>query len=203
MGLIVLVAGGYRSGSTLQYNLLGEYLERSGRGRRIGSILPDDAEAAAAEVANEPGIAVTKCHHLATGFREFDDEAAWGTIVRRGAAVALTTTRAQPDVERSMCRKFDLAPDGLHESLLWRENEANIAAWSELQLLNQTYAELTETPKVALTRLLDVLALPIERRALRGAARATHPRRARRQQKRVPNGQYDPVTLLHWDHIAP
>jgi len=62
-GTVVLACGGYRSGSTLQYNVVGEYAERAGIGRRIGFVEPDQA-AVLPQVwsfVEALGTAVAKC----------------------------------------------------------------------------------------------------------------------------------------------
>lgn len=62
--MIVLSCGGYRTGSTLQYNLIGEYAERANAVRRIGFVEPGQA-ALLGEVwsfVEALGVAVAKCH---------------------------------------------------------------------------------------------------------------------------------------------
>ena len=202
MTTVVLVAGGYRTGSTLQYNLLGEYLELIGVGRRIGYVIADDAESAVAAAAASGGVAVAKCHQIAPGFHDYRHPGAWGDIVRRGDAVAVLTHRDQAAVERSMCRKFGLDPGELHTSDLWLENEANLALWRPLARFDQSYVELTERPRAALVALLRALDLPVRRWSVRRAAADTDARTMAEHQRTIERGTWDPVTLVHWDHIA-
>jgi hypothetical protein len=213
MARIVVIAGGYRTGSTLQYNLLGTYLEHSGLGRRGGYVTPDDADqfVAAVAAAGRAGadradradeLIVVKCHQIAAEVLGFDHPTAWGAHVRQGHALAVTTVRDIASTERSMCRKFGIDPAELHASVVWRENEANVAAWAALVTLTQHYDDLTQRPARALRRLLHALDVPARRRSVRYACAATAPGVMIAHQQCLEQGTWDPVTLVHWDHIA-
>lgn len=201
MAHVVVVAGGYRTGSTLQYNLLGEYLEHAGLGRRLGYVMTDDADAAVEKAASADGVAVAKCHQIAPGFHDYRNPGAWGDLVRRQAAVAVLTHRDSASMERSMCRKFGLRPEELHTSDLWLENEANVALWRPLAAIDQSYADITERPRRALVTLLRALAIPVRPRSVLHAASATGARRMAEHQRTIEPGTWDPVTLVHWNHI--
>ena len=202
MANVVIIAGGFRSGSTLQYNLLGEYVEHAGLGRRIGYVNPDESDAVVVAAAVTPGLMVAKCHTIAPGFHAFERAGAWGDHVRSGAAVAVLTHREQAGTERSMCRKFDIRPEDLHSSAVWHENNANLALWRPLAVLDQEYADLTERPKEALAELLRTLQVRVKRRSIRHAVAATSVERVAQHQRTIEPGTWDPVTLVHWDHIA-
>lgn len=197
---MILVAGGYRTGSTLQYNLIGEYLEHSGLGRRGGYLDPDGADRFVADCRD--AFAVVKCHQIAAGFHTYDHPGAWGEAVRRGDVVALLTERDASDVERSMCRKFGIARDALHASEIWRENEANLALWRPLADSAQHYDDLTRRPRQSLMAVLRQVGVPVRGRSVRYAVEASSVERMQRHQRDVPTGTWDPVTLIHWDHIA-
>ena len=78
-------------------------------------------------------IGIAKCHHVALGFHAFGGrDEAWAELIGQGGIHVLTTSRPQEDIDRSMCRKFELDPATLHESPEWLENAANIARWREL-----------------------------------------------------------------------
>src|SRR3954452_21177779 len=64
-GLLLLSCGGYRSGSTYCYNLLGEYVEFLGGGRRIGYVEPSQGPLLADgwSFVGARGIAVAKSHN--------------------------------------------------------------------------------------------------------------------------------------------
>ncbi len=203
MRRVVVAAGGYRSGSTLQYNLLGIYLEQVGAGRRLGWVAPDDAVAVVTDwVAHGEGLAVVKCHHVAVGFRPFRTEDAWAHLVRDGAAVAMTTWRDEQAVEASMCRKFGLTPETLPASLEWRENVANAGVWKALGAYAQDYTQLVASPSRAVRDLSTWLHVPWRRKAFLETWARTRPAVVRRHQRGVPDGAWDPVTLIHPDHIG-
>ena len=202
---IILVAGGYRSGSTLQYNLIGEYLEHAGLGRRLGYVQPNIAEEVVESwISEEGGIGVAKCHQLARrGFTISVDGGSLGRArrARRGRRF-LTTSRRQRDVERSMCRKFNLDPATLHAYFEWRENLANAARWREFGPLEQEFDELTRHPVNALRTAARTLRIPWSIRPAARASLRTRRRAMIRHQEGIPRGTCHPVTLMHWDHIA-
>ena len=199
---IVVIAAGYRTGSTLQYNLLGTYLEHAGLGRRGGYVNPDEADRFVAALPQGDQVVVVKCHQIAEGFPTFAHPGAWGDRVRRGEAVAVSTERKPAAVERSMCRKFGIDPADLRGSELWRENEANVSAWRPLLTACQQYDALHDHPRRALRTLLRALGIPVKRRSVRHAAAASGVDAMRAHQRDVAEGTWDPVTLVHWNHIA-
>jgi hypothetical protein len=179
------------------------YLERLRAGRRLGWVAPDDAAALVAEwAARGEGLAVVKCHHVATGFRPFRTEDAWARYVRDGTAVAMTTRRDEYAVQASMCRKFGLTPQTLPASLEWRENVVNIETWHALGAFEQEYADLVGSPARALRDLCGWLRLPWRRSIFFETWVRTRPVVVRRHQQGVPEGAWDPVTLIHPDHIS-
>jgi hypothetical protein len=105
----VLACGGYRSGSTLQYNLAGEYVERLNAGRRIGLVDPPQA----ARLRELPGVidalglAVGKSHHAVSAEQSFGgDEEAWSALRKEGRLLLLYSVRDPRDVVASMARFF-------------------------------------------------------------------------------------------------
>ncbi len=200
---VVVAAGGYRSGSTLQYNLVGEYVERAGLGRRLGWVGPDEAErTVAAWVAAGAGLGIAKCHHVAPGFRPFGDEEAWARLVEEGLARPISTVRPPDAVVRSMARKFGLPTEGVLASLEWRENVANTARWLDLGAFTQSYVDLTRRPLRVLHRLATELSLPWRLDAALVACWRTRRSAVLRHQARLRPGDWDPVNLLHWDHVG-
>jgi hypothetical protein len=198
----VVVAGAYRTGSTLQYNLIGTYVELLGGGRRIGLVDPDDVESVAAGWSEPAGfIGVAKSHHVVEGFRPFQRATAWGELVVSGAACAVGSLRNEGDVHASMCRKFGLRAGELRDSLLWREAVANSARWREIGIFEQQYDTLVEQPVAALRELCAYIGLTWDESAASISARECGEAAARRQMASIPPGEYDPVSLLHWDHL--
>ena len=171
---VVVVVGGYRTGSTLQYNLVGLYLEESGQGRRIGLLDPDDVdEVLPREVASGTGVLIAKCHHLATGFGNFRDPTAWHRYVESGVAVPLSTTRQPAEVERSMSRKFGIPIEDLQDTTTWKVDQANRRAWAEFAPFEQTYEDLTQRPVEALRAAVDELGVCWDPEAAARAADGT------------------------------
>ena len=96
---------GYRSGSTLQYNLVGEYVERVNAGRRIGLLDPPEAMRLWEElwgVVDAIEIAVAKTHHAVSGFQDFGGARLAGAVPSGSAGTRLVgarpARRGLPDV---------------------------------------------------------------------------------------------------------
>jgi hypothetical protein len=195
--------GGYRTGSTLQYNLVGTYLEKIGYGRRIGRTPPDETDRLIEELAKTPEmILVTKTHHVVQCFRNFRNPTAWADLIMAGEARAMVTNREFSDVKRSMIRKLKIEEATFEESTLWIENVANCKRWREVGAWEQEYNLLVDKPVEAIREFCEAFSIPFIKGAAEGAARATSKGEHLKIMKDVPNGIWDPLTLLHNDHIA-
>lgn len=197
----LVAAGGYRSGSTLQYNLIGAYLERLGVGRRFGLVDPDDVERLVADTEQSDAISVVKSHHAVGDYQSFVRPTAWVDEMRAGRARALTTTRDIDAVRRSMMRKFNLTDATLESSTFWLANVLNERRWRELGAHEQTYELLTEDPIEAIKDACRFLRLPWSREEAGVAARDSSIRVALDTMQTLEMGTYDPLTLVHWDHV--
>jgi hypothetical protein len=129
----VLACGGYRSGSTLQYNLVGEYVERANRGRRIGLLDPPQAAVLRGElwgVVDAIGVAVAKTHHVVSGIVDYGGaEAVWPELREAGLFSPVYSVRDWRDAAYSMSRQFSRAGlVELFESPQWRENLLHLEA---------------------------------------------------------------------------
>ena len=198
----VVAAGGYRSGSTLQYNLLGEYLEAANLGARAGLVNPDELQALAERRwSPSDGIGVAKTHHVVEGFRQFERPKAWEFEVLERRARPISTVRDIHGTRRSMCRKFGYTDDTLDASVEWRENIANQRRWAELGAFEQHYELLVDNPVQALADLCTALDLPWSSDSAQHAATATDRNSAITVMQNTEQGTWDPLTLLHWDHV--
>jgi glycosyltransferase involved in cell wall biosynthesis len=201
---VILAAGGYRSGSTLQYNLIGGYLERAALGERVGFVNPAEADSLIESMsAQGRWLVVAKCPHVVPGFHDFGGaDTAWARLTKARVASPIVTQRRAADVERSMCRKFGYpTPEELHRSAHWREDRLNQARWRELGAIEQQFEDLVESPLRALHELVDRLDIGWYRRAAIGAVKSARRRSVQRQMKTLEVGTWHPVTLIHHDHI--
>ena len=199
----IVAAGGYRSGSTLQYNVVGRYVEMIGAGQRYGLVEPDEVKEFIAHNGRRSGVGVVKCHHATHEFSEFRSPTAWADLVDAGTAAAMVTTRDIDEVKRSMCRKFAIADEDIEDTVLWKRNNANCARWRELAVVESPYEALTTDPTGELRRIVRRLGLPWRRRSAARAASETSLSRSAAVMAQVERGEWDPLTLLHWDHIDP
>lgn len=170
--LWVVCAGRYRSGSTLQYNLIGHYVELTGQGSRRGY-------GACHEVHSvHTGVGVVKSHALG----------GWDWHVLQGCARAVVVSRPKADRERSMCRFFGIEPEVLYQTAVWREDQQNAALWDVVGTYSESYQTLTEHPVAALKKLVHHLGLRWDSKAAEQAvALANRP-------------DTDPLSLLHENH---
>ena len=198
----IVAAGGYRSGSTLQYNLLGVYLEAANLGGRVGLVDPDELQAVGEQQwTPSDGIGVAKSHHVVEGFRQFERPNAWEIEVLERRARPISTVRDIQGTRRSMCRKFGYTDDTLDASVEWRENIANQRRWTELGAFEQRYELLVDNPVQALADLCIALDLPWSSDSAKHAAKVTDRNNAITVMQHTEQGTWDPLTLLHWDHI--
>ena len=194
----VIAAGGYRSGSTLQYNLLGIYLERLGLGRRVGYFEPDDLDS----LPELEGLGMVKSHHVARGPMGFSNPEAWVPLVESGLAVPLSTQRDERERRASMARKFGIAEAAIDDDPRWIQDRLNESRWSRLGVFVQDYRSLVDEPERALRELADLLSLPWDQDAAGAAVEGSSVEAARALSANVAPGDWDPVSLLHRDHIS-
>ena len=205
-GRLVLACGGYRSGSTLQYNLVGEYVERVNGGRRVGLLDPPEAAKlwnGLWGIVDALGLAVAKSHHAVSGFQDFGGaERVWSELGARGLIYPVYSVRDWRDVAYSMSRKFGRPLGELFESSQWRENLVHMEAWLDLGASVQRYEGLVGDPAGSLEELSHVLGLPWVPGAAEEAAQAAGLAAQRAVVGGLAAGGTDPRHLVHWDHIA-
>jgi hypothetical protein len=207
--VVVVAAGGFRSGSTLQYNLIGEYVERLNVGRRIG-IIRAPAVAALRDnwtIVESLGIAVAKTHEppftrLAASGTETAPQTPWQDLFRADRLIPLYSVRDWRDVAVSMCRKFQLNVRDLFCSEEWLENLESLDGWMSLRPLIQRYENLTGSPVDALRQAALRIGVEFVAEVAEEAVVASSLEAQRAVATELPTGAYDRRTLVHWDHIA-
>ncbi|MEX2256601.1 MAG: hypothetical protein WEC34_14260 [Acidimicrobiia bacterium] len=201
---VILACGGYRSGSTLQYNLLAEYAELAGLGSRLGFVNPHEAHAAVTSLrVSDRGVGVAKCHHVVAGYHDFRSrDEAWAELTQSAEVLPIYSLRDWRDVAASMCRKFRLSLSDLFESALWRENLANLDRWLELGAVVQRYEVLVNEPQLAISEVADAAGLPFTASIAIDAAVATRLDAVYRAMRSTTAEHWDERMLVHDDHIA-
>jgi hypothetical protein len=154
-GILLLSCGGYRSGSTYCYNLLGEYVEQGNVGRRVGYIEPS-------QVARLPemwsfvdalGIAVGKSHNspgTAAGAERWPDLLAGPAT----EVVPVCTVRDFRDVLHSFSRMFAASPEEVLASSRWQVNLRNLRWWLGSGALRIGYEDLLAAPAKVLHEMV-------------------------------------------------
>ncbi|RJK93820.1 hypothetical protein [Vallicoccus soli] len=197
--LVLLACGGYRSGSTLAYNLLGEHAERSLAGARLGYVEPEQVpllDGPAWSFVEALGVAVAKAHHSPA----IPEGADWSGLLARGRLLPVLTLRDWRDVLHSFCRAFGQDPAQALASRRWRVNLDNVRWWRDAGALLVPYDDLVAHPADVLARVWTATGLPLDERAAAAAVRAA---------AAVEAGPADAMgdaahgrTLLHEGHVA-
>jgi hypothetical protein len=199
--LVLLACGGYRSGSTLAYNLLGEHDERSLAGRRIGYVEPEQVPLLAGPAwsfVEAMGVAVAKAHHtpaVAGG-------GAWGDLLADGRLLPVLTLRDWRDVLHSFCRAFGETPAQALASRRWAINLENVRWWRAAGALVVPYADLLRDPVRVLGAVAGAAGLAPDAATSRSAALAAAHGQADAGRTSPLGDAADGRTLLHAGHVA-
>lgn len=211
-GVLLLSVGGYRSGSTYAYNLLGEYVERVNAGRRIGYVEPEQVPLLEGlwSVVEALGVAVGKAHHSPA----IPEGGAWEGLLAGGRLLALCTMRDWRDVLHSFSRVYEQAPDEVLTSRRWRINLDNVRWWLDRGALPVSYDDLLTDPAAVLAGVAERVGLPYDDAVARTAGQAATPDRPAAPPldsalelrstygARFTDEGADPRTLLHSSHVA-
>lgn len=200
----VVAAGGYRTGSTLQYNLIGAYVELIGVGTRVGYVDPDDlADALARLPVGRDCLYVAKCHHI-TGDRLAHDRVdAWRELIDTGEAEVVTTRRTTDHVKQSMARMFGIPESSVEASEVWRDFQVNAQAWAVHSRHTSSYQALVGCPALELETMAQRLRLPWSAACAREAAHLSSRSVAASIISALPDGvDLDVTSQLHWGHLS-
>ncbi len=105
---LLLACGGYRSGSTFAYNLLGEHVERALAGVRLGCVEPEQVDLLTGPVwsfVGALGVAVGKAHHSPA----IPEGGGWEALLD-GRLRPVCAVRDWRDVLHSFCRVYGQGP---------------------------------------------------------------------------------------------
>ena len=195
-GTLVLSCGGYRSGSTLGYNLLGGWAEAAGVGRRVGHLEPEQVPLLDGlhSVLDALGVAVGKAHH-SPGQPGGGD---WTVLLGAGRLLPVMTLREPRDVVASFARAYGQTPDAVLASRRWRLNLDNVRWWLDAGALPVAYDDVRVDPCRVVTEVARRLGLPVDQLHVVPAPDAG----AERAGREALSVEHDPRTLLHGGHVA-
>ena len=194
-GHIILAAGGFRSGSTLQYNLIGEYVERLNMGRRIGLIEPDEAVYFRDlwKVIDALGLAVAKCH----------SPNIWLDMAKNAQVTPVYTVRHWGDVVMSMCRFWGKTLDQILIDPIFYKNLEYMEEWLSFPgTIVQRYEDEWHDPLGELDLLVERLGLPWSPEVADQAVAAATGHKALMEIAEKHNPGWDPRTQIHHNHVG-
>ena len=205
--MLVLCVGMYRACSTWQYGVAGAIVEKHRGGRRLGFIAGVDAHEKLDAREAGTGWGLLKAH---------DAHERFGELLRSGQALGLASYRDLRAVVASYMHKtgtdFDTLMDQgfvelcLHNDRFWREQPG---------VLVQSYEALIADPVRGVAEIADHLGVVLpagEAEAIAGsmsweanrrkvAALSAQFRQAGTALAPTDQSRFDPVSLLHWNHI--
>lgn len=198
----VFCCGMRRSGSTLQYQLTANIVESRGIGRALGWVEPQQFPQLRASHIGEKGLLVVKCH---TYVREAAE------LFSRREAKAIYVHRDIRDVVVSMMNKNRISFWQVVQSGFVGQVLEEYSDWSKVgDILVSRYEVMIADLRWEVLRIADYLGVDLdESSASQIAERHTIDQQVQRIQSfdyenlgiRVGTSAYDPVSLLHKNHI--
>ncbi len=150
----IFASGMFRSGSTLQFQLISALIERAGLGHRMPWTMPEDFADFAAEHDDKPELLVFKTHVCKHPMRE---------RLRDGRALAIGAHRDLRDVAVSGATKAGVEPTPAYCKELMEGCMACARGWEGSPgILEQSYTLLTQDPKRACMQMAAHLEVPCE-----------------------------------------
>lgn len=202
----VFAAGMFRSGSTLQFQLISAMVERAGRGRRMPWAVPEAFGGLATEHDASDELMVFKTHVCKHPMRE---------RLADGRAKAISVHRDIRDIVVSGAQKRGVEPDVAYCRETVTGVMACVEGWSRSQgILELSYTALTESTADSCLRMAAFLGIPMTPSEAEGLAEEFGPDRQRARIERAvaddalvaPHPEWDarcvPGEQLHVNHLA-
>jgi len=203
----IVVGGGFRTGSTLLYNIIGIYLEDIGLGKRVGLVTPDET-CKLPQLYNQINrrILICKTHVIASSsisyFNHIQNPDAWARLLDSGDARSVMSLRNEVAVKASIARKFSIPEELVEKSDYYKANEYFIPIWKKHGAVSINYEQLVNDAIISIREVCASLGLPFRLTNAQQAVDATSKKHHFKIQAKVSEGTWDPVTLLHWNHIG-
>jgi hypothetical protein len=191
-----------RSGSTLQFQIASELVERHGMGRRVEYVPESEFQALAARHGNSPGFKVFKAHQCTPDLAE----------LCREHALAIYSYRDLRDVAVSAMRKFGFSFNQLLENRWLDQAVADGERWVRVpRVLVTRYEDLVLDLSLEVRRIAEFIGielLPMEDKEI--ARDLSMDKQRARIADAMPDLAgtapasliaYDPTSLLHHNHI--
>ncbi|OAI44761.1 hypothetical protein AYO44_13560 [Planctomycetaceae bacterium SCGC AG-212-F19] len=205
----VFCVGMYRSGSTWQYQVASNLVERFRAGRRLGFVCGESFAPQDAHAAKESSWASLKAH---------EGHPAFATALARGEALALYSYRDLRDVTFSLMRRLNASfEDIVERHLMVHTCLENDRYWrAQPRVLCQQYEQIVAEPVTAVIQIAAHLEVSLSRKDGEEIA-ALHSFQANRERTdkftsqllakgmdlAAPENLYahDPESLLLWNHV--
>lgn len=199
----VFAGGMYRSGSTLQYQLVSDMIERAGLGQRSEWMMPE--EFAAIAEPEPPGMRVFKTHVCKHPMR---------IRLRDGRAMGVGVHRDLRDAIVSGAQKEGVEPDAAHCAEMVRGMLACWDGWPECAAMRWwSYERLMNEPETVCVEMGEHLGVPCSPAIASEIAQAySPPRQLERIEHAIQSGRMVPAVagsarmhaagdLLHPNHL--
>jgi hypothetical protein len=198
---LLVCCGMIRSGSTVQYQVVAELVERHRLGRRVGFIEDQNAADVLSDARTTPGAVVLKAHQLIPALRQ---------LVKGGTATLFYTFRDLRAVAVSAMRKWELpfthviARDGWLETAVRASDEILTSP----NVCSSRYEDIMYSLPKEVARWAEALDIAISASQVAALAQEfsfdAQKERIKLIKIQKPDGKgdyYDSGSLLHHDHI--
>lgn len=196
----IMAGGGYRTGSTLQYNIIGTYLENIGVGRRLGYI--DDAsleEAMNNSLINNGIINIYKCHNY---FEKFEKHYINRNNDKTKNIIHLMMHRNEDQVQKSLSRWLSEDIGAVRNSYHWKLNKKE-AQKSILYGSHITeYDELISSPITMIKKICNKYGIYFDQDSAESACLEHSLENTVYSSSLLSKYSRDEISNLHWNHIS-
>lgn len=200
--MFIFCGGMFRSGSTLQYQIVSQLIEDRGLGARITWHSPEDFSAIRSSTASNGQILIFKAHKLTADML--------GEIEENGALV-ITAHRDIRDVVVSAMKKNDWSFRKIWRNDRLRYWTGRFDEWARQPgALVCRYDDMVKDLEGMIRRIADYLDISLSQDEVRSLANTysldNQKDRADQVAQQLQTGgnpsKYDPHSLLHYNHIA-
>ncbi|MCT8340061.1 FkbM family methyltransferase [Flavobacteriaceae bacterium TK19130] len=198
----IICAGGKRSGSTLQYNLVANIVETANSGKRLPYFNPSEFHKIKKDNSEYSGLKVIKLHKLTS---EIEAE------IKSGNALVIHSYRDIRDVIVSSINKkwFNEDSSNVKEATLQYLDDHNQWTQCNGKIISRKYEDFAFNISEEIQVLCDFLDIRLDQKEIESIADSVNLDRLKNSQAKIPNNKkesasnqtFNKDTLLHTNHI--